>query len=338
MPTELPNASFRAFRLREAGDGGEMTSIDLESLTEGEVVIRARWSSVNYKDALAGTGKGKIARQLPLNGGIDVAGEVAGSSVDTFAVGDPVLVTGCGLSEDLDGGYAEYVRVPAWAVIPLPDGLDAFSAMALGTAGFTAALALIRLEENGLTPDLGPVVVTGATGGVGSIAVDLLAGRGYEVVAVSGKTDAAAYLSALGAARVIGREEVGTRGRPLEKAQWGGAIDNVGGAMLADLLRTTVPWGSVASIGLAGGTALETTVMPFILRGVSLLGITSSNCPRQRREQVWARLAGEWQPRHLDRIASATIGLDELPDQFRRMLAGELHGRTVVRIDADGQP
>ncbi len=332
MNEALPAEPFRAFRLREDGAGGELTRIALDELNGGEVTLRAEYSSVNYKDALAGTGRGRIARRLPLVGGIDVAGTVVASDSDRFAAGDAVLVTGTGLSEDRDGGYAEYVRAAEDAVIALPDGLQPFDAMALGTAGFTAGLALMRLQENGLEPGLGPIAVTGATGGVGSLAVDLLSHQGYEVVAVSGKADAADYLQSLGAARVIGREELATKGRPMEKAVWGGAIDNVGDGMLAELLRTTVPWGSIASIGLAGGHELETTVMPFILRGVSLVGITSANCPRQRRELVWARLAGDWRPRHLDTIVTDTVGLDDLPGVFERMLAGEARGRTVVHI------
>lgn len=332
MNEALPAEPFRAFRLREDGNGGELTRLALDELNAGEVTLRAEYSSVNYKDALAGTGRGKIARRLPLVGGIDVAGTVVASDSDRFAPGDAVLVTGTGLSEDRDGGYAEYVRAADDAVIALPDGLQPFDAMALGTAGFTAGLALMRLQENGLEPGLGPVAVTGATGGVGSLAVDLLSHQGYEVVAVSGKADAVEYLQSLGAGRVIGREELATKGRPMEKAVWGGAIDNVGDGMLAELLRTTVPWGSIASIGLAGGHELETTVMPFILRGVSLVGVTSANCPRERRERVWARLARDWRPRHLDSIVSATVGMEDLPDVFERMLAGETRGRTVVRI------
>lgn len=335
MNESLLTEPFRAFRLREDGNGGELTNLELDALNAGAVTLRAEYSSVNYKDALAGTGRGKIARRLPLVGGIDVAGTVVASDSERFAPGDAVLVTGCGLSEDRDGGYAEYVRAGEDAVIPLPKGLDPFTAMALGTAGFTAALALIRLQENGLVPESGPVAVTGATGGVGSLAIDLLSNQGYEVVAVSGKADAAEYLLGLGASRVIGRDELATKGRPMEKAVWGGAIDNVGDGMLAELLRTTVPWGSIASIGLAGGHELETTVMPFILRGVSLVGITSANCPRARREQAWSRLAGDWRPRHLDSIVADTVSFDELPGVFERMLAGETRGRTVVRIAQD---
>lgn len=327
--------SFRAFRLREDGSGGEVTQVGLDDLAAGEVVIRAAWSSVNYKDALAGTGTAPIARELPLVGGIDVAGTVATSDDPAFSPGDEVLVTGCGLSETRDGGYSEYVRAAAGDVIPLPSGLDPRTAMIFGTAGFTAGLALMRLEENGVTPELGPVVVTGASGGVGQIAVDLLAGRGYEVVAVSGKADAVDTLTALGANRVIGRDELKTKGRPMEKGLWGGAVDNVGGDMLAELLRTTRPWGSVASIGLAGGHELNTTVMPFIIRGVSLLGITSANCPRHRREAVWAKLADEWRPRHLETILAGEVELEDMVDVFKRMLAGETQGRTLVRIGGE---
>jgi len=335
MTDALPAGDFRAFRLREDGDGGELVDLSLEDLDPGEVTLRAEYSSVNYKDALAGTGRGRIARRLPLVGGIDVAGTVVASETERFRPGQSVLVTGCGLSEDHDGGYAEFVRAETESVIPLPSGLDAQTAMALGTAGFTAALALMRLEENGLTPGHGPIAVTGASGGVGSIAVDILAARGYEVVAVSGKASARDYLQGLGAARVVGREAVETHGRPLEKAAWGGAIDNVGGTMLAHILASVAPWGSVASIGLAGGHGLDTTVMPFILRGVSLLGITSANCPRERRERVWERLAADWRPRHLDAILQQTVTLEGLPDVFTGMLAGETRGRTLVRIAED---
>lgn len=333
MSTQLPDGPFRAFRLREDGNGGEITQVTLNELSEGDVVIRVEYSAVNFKDALAGTGKGKIARHLPLNGGIDAAGTVVHSEVGEVQPGDPVLVTGSGLSETLDGGYSQYLRVPADTVIRRPPDLDAASAMVMGTAGFTAGLALLRMEENGQRPDLGPVAVTGATGGVGSFAIDLLAGCGYEAVAVSTKSDAGDYLSTLGASRVVHPDELATKGRPLEKAAWGGAIDNVGNGLLAELLRTTEPWGSIASIGLAGGHELDTTVMPFILRGVSLLGISSANCPRERREEVWSRLTGDWHPRHLDAITAETITLEQLPGVFERMLARQMRGRVIVRID-----
>jgi len=326
-PDDTP---FNAYRLGD--DGGRVTQVRLGDLSDGDVVIRTAYSSVNYKDALAGTGRGRIARRLPLVGGIDAAGTVVESATEGIGVGEQVLVNGCGLSEDQDGGYSEYVRVPGEWVVALPQGLDVFEAMALGTAGFTAALALMRLEENGLTPELGPVAVTGASGGVGSLATDLLAARGYEVVAVSSKTDAHPFLRDLGAARVVAPGELATRGRPLERAHWGGAIDNVGGHVLADLLRTTVAWGSVAAIGLAGGTELDTSVMPFILRGVSLIGVTSANCSMERRRRVWQRLGGDWKPPHLHDLITETVGLDGLDPVFERMLAGSVRGRTVVRI------
>jgi NADPH2:quinone reductase len=243
-----------------------------------------------------------------------------------------VLVTGCSLSETFDGGYAEYARVAGDSVIPLPEGLDLSQVMALGTAGFTAALAIHRLEHNGLAPGRGQVVVTGATGGVGSIAVDMLAGRGYEVAAVSGKPERDQFLKDLGAAHVLRRQEIDLGKRPLEAARWAGAIDNVGGDMLAWLTRTMDFWGSIASIGLAGSHKLETTVMPFILRGVNLLGINSSATPRDVRLVVWQRISTDLKPRHFGLLVTRTIGFDELPGAFPDYLAGRVTGRTVVRI------
>lgn len=325
---------FRAFRIHNE-DGTVRAGVEavlLDDLSPGDVVLRAAYSSVNYKDALAGTGKGKILRRFPLVGGIDTAGTIVSSRDPRLREGDTVLVTGCGLSEDHDGGYAEYVRVPADWVIPLPAGLDPRIAMALGTAGFTAALAVQRLEDNHQTPDLGPLVVTGASGGVGSFAVDILAGLGYEVVAVTGKADATPYLKDLGASHVVSRQELEMRGRPLESAQWGGAVDSIGGEMLAWLTRTVRPWGNIVSIGMAGGTALHTTVMPFILRGIGLLGVTSSNCPLPLRRRTWERLATDLRPRFLEAVIRATVGLEGLPDAFEDVLAGKTMGRILVRI------
>jgi NADPH2:quinone reductase len=325
---------FKAFRIHErdgkiAAGFEQMTT---EALTPGEVVIRVRFSSINYKDALAATGAGKILRKHPLNGGIDLSGEVETTTDARYQPGQQVLVTGCGLSETVDGGYAEYARVAGDSVIALPSGIDLQQAMALGTAGFTAALAVHRMEHNGQTPARGPVVVTGATGGVGSVAVDLLAGRGYEVVAVSGKPEGDAYLKSLGAARVLRRQEIDTGKRPLEATQWGGAIDNVGGELLTWLTRTVDYFGNIASIGLAASPKLETTVLPFILRGVSLLGITSVSTPRELRQQIWKRLASDLRPRHFDKFVTRTIGLDELPGVFDDYLKGRVLGRTVVKI------
>jgi len=325
---------FRAYRIHET-DGVITAGIEelgLDDLAPGEVVIRAYYSSVNYKDALAATGKGKILRRFPLVGGVDVAGEVTASEDSRFRAGDRVVVTGCGLGESHDGGFSETVRVPADWVVPLPADLSLHDSMAIGTAGFTAALAIDRLEQNGLQPDQGPVVVTGATGGVGSIAIDLLSGCGYEVVALTGKADTALYLQGLGAGSLLLRAEVPTGKRPLEPAQWAGALDNVGGELLAWLTRTVKPWGSIASIGMAGGVELDITVMPFILRGVSLLGITSANCPMPHRRRIWQRLADDLRPRHLDAIVSGVAGLDDLPAVFEQLLSGQHRGRTVVQL------
>jgi NADPH2:quinone reductase len=328
--------TFNAFRIHEV-EGKivpRFEQISLEQLSPGEVVIDVEYSGINYKDALAATGAGKILRRYPLVGGIDLAGRVKSSADAGFKSGDPVLVTGCGLSETVDGGYTEVARVKADSVIPMPRGLDAFHAMALGTAGFTAALAIHHMERNGQDPARGPVVVTGATGGVGSIAVDMLAGRGYEVIAVSGKKEGVEYLQSLGAAKVLTREELALGSRPLEAARFAGAIDNVGGELLAGLTRHMDSWGNIASIGLAGGFELKTTVMPFILRGVNLLGITSSNTPRSERLEVWQRIATDLKPRLLDRIARRTIPFDELPTAFQPYVEGKVIGRTVVRIGA----
>jgi acrylyl-CoA reductase (NADPH) len=328
--------SFRAFRIHQ--EGGKVVSrletIGLDALAPGEVVVKVRYSTINYKDALAATGAGKILRRYPLVGGIDLSGEVVSSTDPTFQPGQKVLVTGCGLSETHDGGYAEYARVKSDWVVPIPAGLDEFQAMAIGTAGYTAALAVHRMEQNGQQPDGGEIVVTGATGGVGSIAIDMLAARGYRVVAVTGKKSSSDYLQQLGAARVLFRDEINTGSRPMEEAQFGGAIDNVGGELLTWLTRTTNFWGNIASIGLASSHELKTTVMPFILRGVSLLGINSVYTPRPLRLQVWQRLGSDLKPRHLDSIVTRTVTLDQLPTAFDGYLEAGITGRTVVRIAA----
>jgi len=326
--------SFKAYRIHQEDDRivARFERLTVDELTPGEVVIKVRYSSINYKDALAATGAGKILRKYPLNGGIDLSGEVVSSQDPRYAPGQQVLVTGCNLSETIDGGYSEIARIAGESVIPLPEGISLFEAMILGTAGFTAALAVHRLEHNGLTPARGPVIVTGATGGVGSIAVDMLAGRGYEVTAVSGKPEADRYLRSLGAAHILRRQEIDFGKRPLEAAKWAGAVDNVGGEMLTWLTRTMDFWGSIASIGLAGSHKLETTVMPFILRGVNLLGINSSATPRELRLAVWKRISTDLRPRHFDSLATRTIGFDELPGAFRDYLEGRVMGRTVVRI------
>jgi NADPH2:quinone reductase len=326
--------SFRAFRIHEIDRRivSRFDSITLEDLSPGDVVVRVSCSDINYKDALAATGKGRILRRYPLVGGIDFAGEVASSADARFAPGQKVLVTGCGLSESHDGGYAEYARVQGDWVIPVPAGMTELDAMKLGTAGFTAALAIHQMERNGQQPANGPVVVTGATGGVGSLAINMLAGRGYDVVAVSGKKEAEPYLREIGAERVLVRQEIDLGSKPMEKATWAGAIDNLGGPVLAWLTRTVDQWGNIASVGLAGGHELVTTVMPFILRGVNLLGINSVLTPRELRLEVWRRLATDLRPAQLDRICTRIVGFEELPRQFDDFIQGCVTGRTVVRI------
>ena len=292
------NPTFRAFRIhnddarlsrRHRGDAGRR-------LSPGEVLVKVAYSSVNYKDALAGTGKGKILRRFPLNGGIDLAGYVAESSDPAFKEGDAVLCTGCGLSETRDGGYAEYARLESKWAIPLPTGLSLRESMILGTAGFTAALSLYRMEQNGQTPEMGPIVVTGATGGVGMLAIDILSRAGYAAHAITGKADQFDFLIELGAQQCIARKDLFWGQRPLETAHWAGAIDNVGGDMLAGLTRVIDPYGNIAICGNAGGIELATTVMPFIIRGVSLLGIASAGTARDIRDAIWQHLADDWKP------------------------------------------
>ncbi|HEY7642684.1 MAG TPA: oxidoreductase [Steroidobacteraceae bacterium] len=326
--------SFRAFRIHQEGGkiAPRLESIALDDLAAGEVVVKVRYSTINYKDALAATGAGRILRKFPLVGGIDLAGEVVSSQHADFGPGQKVLVNGCGLSETHDGGYAEYARVAADWVVPIPAGLDEFQCMAIGTAGYTAALAIHRMEQNGSTPDGGEIVVTGATGGVGSVAIDMLAGRGYPVVAVTGKQSSTAYLEKLGARRVLLREQINLGSRPLEAETWAGAIDNLGGDVLTWLTRTTKFWGNIASIGLAASPELKTTVVPFILRGVNLLGINSVYTPRPLRLAVWQRLATDLKPRHLDAIVTRTVTLDQLPQAFEPYVKGAVTGRAVVKI------
>ena len=329
--------TFRAYRITDSD--GKVTAafaeIRIEDLTPGDVVIRVSHSTINYKDALAATGTGRILRKSPLNGGIDLAGTVVTSSDPELEPGVRVVVNGCGLSETIDGGYAEFARVPIAACVPLPDNISNAEAMQLGTAGFTAALAIHRMEQNNQRPENGPIVVTGATGGVGSLAIDMLDGRGYEVVALTGKADQSEYLHAIGARRILIRGDLEYGRRPLEKAEWAGAVDNLGGDVLTWLTRTMDYGGNIASIGLAASPALATTVLPFILRAVCLLGINSVDTPRELRLAVWSRLAGDLKPARLARIGHTEIGFDELPDAFQAYLDGAITGRTVVSIAAD---
>ncbi len=328
------NPSFNAFRIHADRDNyrAGIEAMRVEDLSKGEVVVKVAYSSVNYKDALAGTGKGRILRTSPLNGGIDVAGHVAASTDPKFKEGDAVLCTGCGLSETRDGGYAQYARLESKWTIPLPQGLTLREAMILGTAGFTAALSLFRMEQNGQTPTQGPIVVTGATGGVGSLAIDILTRAGYDAHAISGKLEHFDDLIALGAKQCISRKDLYWGQRPLETSTWAGAIDNVGGDMLSGLTRVIHPYGNIASCGLAAAPELQTTVMPFIIRGVSLLGIASAGTERHIRDAVWERLAGDWKPAHLARIATREVDLDGLAPVFETMLAGGSFGRTLVKL------
>jgi len=324
---------FRALRIFNEENRIHSAIVDaaLDELSGGDVVIKAAYSSVNYKDALAATGAGKILKRFPLIGGIDVSGTVVSSADGRFAPGDQVLVTGYDLGVGHDGGFAGMVRVPGDWVVRLPAGLSLRDAMVYGTAGFTAGLAVVRLERNGLQPGTGPIAVTGATGGVGSIAVGALARLGYDVTAISGKDDAHDYLRGLGAARVQSRTSLELGTRPLEKAMWAGAVDAVGGDLLAWLTRTAMPWAGIASTGLTGGTALPLTVMPFILRGVSLIGVDSVMCPAHVRAETWRRLATDMRPTALDTVGH-DITLDDLPRAFDTLMKGQARGRFVVHL------
>jgi acrylyl-CoA reductase (NADPH) len=328
------NPAFRAFRIHNDDQGyrAGIEEMPVEALSAGEVLVKVAYSSVNFKDALAGTGKGKILRKYPLNGGIDAAGYVAASTDPAFKEGDAVLCTGCGLSETRDGGFAEYVRLESKWTIPLPSGLSLRESMILGTAGFTAALSLYRMQQNGQTPEMGPIVVTGATGGVGMLAIDILTRAGYSAHAITGKTDQFDFLINIGARQCVARKDLFWGQRPLENAHWAGAIDNVGGDMLAGLSRVIQPYGNIAICGNAGGIELATTVMPFIIRGVSLLGIASAGTARNIRDDIWQHLAGDWKPDHLDEIATKELTFDELGPVFEQMLAGKSFGRTLLRI------
>lgn len=329
----LPS-SFRAFRIYDDEEGfradWETQTIDQQSA--GDVIIEVHYSSINYKDALAGTNRGRILRRFPLNGGIDVAGVVVDSNSDRFAIGDPVLMTGSGLSETKDGGYSEYLRISSEWLVPLPKGLSLFESMVIGTAGFTAALALFRMEANGQKPDMGPIAVTGATGGVGSLAVDIFSKAGYQVSAISGKTNAFEWLHSLGAAQCIDRHGLYWPETPLASTQFAGALDNVGGDMLNGLTRVIGPWGNIASCGMAASMGLNTTVMPFIIRGASLLGINSAGCPYALRTELWKKLATVWQPNHLEIIHTKTIRPTELKETFETLIAGTNQGRVVVDL------
>jgi acrylyl-CoA reductase (NADPH) len=334
--TEIPE-TFRAFlagspavdRFRR----GVRDAFPAADLPEGEVAVRIDWSSVNYKDALATIADGKVARINPIIPGIDLAGEVVASTDPSIVAGQPILAHGYDLGVARHGGYSEYTRLPPGYVVSLPSGLSAREAMAVGTAGFTAAMSVAALEARGLRPGDGPVLVTGASGGVGSCALAILAGRGHEVWAATGKADEEDRLRSLGAADVIARDEVTAESaRPLESGRWAGAVDTVGGPTLPYVLRTLKTGGAVASSGNAGGPRLETTVLPFILRGVALLGMDSVAMPIAERRALWGRIATDLRPNGLGE-GITEVTLDTLEPALDAILAGEARGRWVVRID-----
>jgi acrylyl-CoA reductase (NADPH) len=330
VPETFP--AFLATQRDDVVDRGTAT-LARADLGEGEVTVRVDWSSINYKDALATIPNGQVARISPLVPGIDLAGEVVASDSGPVAVGDGVLVTGYDLGVAHHGGWARYARVPAEWVVALPDGLSPRDAMALGTAGLTAGLSIHALEAHGLRPEDGPVLVLGASGGVGSTAVGALAAAGYEVWAATGKADQHDYLRGLGAHEIVGRDETtAAPDRPLERTRWAATIDPVGGAATAYALRTTRYGGAVALSGLTGGTKLDTTVLPFILRGVSLLGIDSVAASGSLRREVWARLAGDLRPRGLDEAIAREVDLEGIEPVLDDLLAGAAVGRTVVRL------
>jgi len=311
---------------------GRFTDMKLDELDAGDVVIKVAYSSVNFKDALAASGAGKIIRRFPCVGGVDLSGTAVESADARFRKGDAVIATSYDIGVAHDGGYAEYARIPAGWVVPMPKGLDLFEAMALGTAGYTAALAVERMEHEGLKPANGPVIVTGATGGVGSIAVDILSACGYRVVALTGKEAESDYLKRIGAAEVMLRSSLDlSRIKPLGKATWAGAVDNLGGDVLSWVASTMQVGGTLASIGLAANHTFNTTVMPFILRGVSLLGVDSVNTPMGLREKVWRRLGADLKPQRLQSIAS-TVNFADLPGVFEKVMKAQVRGRTVVKI------
>jgi acrylyl-CoA reductase (NADPH) len=330
--TTIPK-TFRAYVVDRRDDRFErgLRTLTPTDLPDGDVVVQVAWSSVNFKDGLAATADGKVARAYPLVPGIDLAGTVIRSGHPDFAPGTEVIVHGYDLGVSRHGGYAEYERVPSQWVVPLPPGLSAREAMAIGTAGFTAAMSVAALEERGLEPTDGPVLVTGASGGVGSTAIAILAERGHAVWAVTGKPDERAWLETLGAVGFLTREEIAADGKPLESERWAGAVDSVGAATLPYILRTLNRGGAVAACGNASGPALVTTVFPFILRGAALLGIDSAYFAIAKRRRIWERLATDLRPRSLaERVTEVT--LDTLEPALDAIRAGEARGRWVVRI------
>ncbi|MFN2225085.1 MAG: YhdH/YhfP family quinone oxidoreductase [Anaerolineae bacterium] len=333
----MSTTEFQALVVRQTGDGEFARRIEqqaVDDLPASEMLVRVHYSSLNYKDALSATGHRGVTRRYPHTPGIDAAGVVVESDDDAFRPGDEVIVTSYDLGMNTPGGWGQYIRVPAGWAVPLPAGLSLSQAMVYGTAGFTAGLAVLKLQEHGLRPGEGQVLVTGATGGVGSVAVGILARAGYRVAAVTGKPDQEAYLRDLGAAEVLSRDDVRDEsGRPLLSGRWAGAVDVVGGEMLATVLKSVAYGGAVASCGLVGSPDLPTTVYPFILRAVSLLGIDSQNCPMDVRRRVWDNLAGPWKLADLEQLATERR-LDALEPEIERILQGQQIGRVLVDLGA----
>jgi acrylyl-CoA reductase (NADPH) len=327
-------AAFSALVVQRYGDNAvrEVRQLTVDELGEGDALIKVSWSGVNYKDGLASTPKGKVARIDPIIPGVDLAGVIVEPGESGLAAGTQVIVHGYDLGVAHHGGFSEYARVPSSWIVPLPEALTARQAMVIGTAGFTAALSVHALEKHGLTPGSGPVLVTGATGGVGSVAIGILAERGYEVAASSGKPDAERFLKEMGATEILSREETSGAGKPLERERWAGAVDCVGASTLPYILRTLKYGGAVAASGNTGGIALESTVFPFILRSVGLLGIDSVAMPIEERREVWQRIATDLRPRGLDGIGTREVTLAQLPEALDAVLAGANTGRTVVQL------
>lgn len=331
------DGSFHAYQVNREGEGfrGRVVKLPFTSLPPGDLLIKVAYSSLNYKDALSATGNPGVTRKYPHIPGIDAAGIVAESTAKSFRPGDPVLVTGYDLGMDTDGGYAEYCRVPAEWAVSLPGGLDLRESMILGTAGFTAALGIRHMLHDGLSPEKGPVLVTGAAGGVGSVAVSILSKLGFQVTA-AGDPAQADYLRQIGAADVIDRETLNTESpKAMLKEQWAGAYDTVGGKTLENVIKSVRYLGVIANCGMVGGGAISTSVFPFILRGVKLLGTDSVQCPMDVRLDVWRNLAGPWKPADLERLVR-TIILDDLDDAIGMILKGQITGRTLVAPQTKG--
>jgi len=327
--------TFKALMLTKTEDNfsANVQDVSLNDLPSGEVLIKVAYSGINYKDGLASIPEGKIVRSYPFIPGIDLAGTVVSSEDPRFSEGDEVIATSYEIGVSHYGGYSQYARIPADWIVPLPKGLTLKEAMILGTAGFTAALSIQRLEDNGLSPDQGKVLVTGATGGVGSLAVSMLAKQNYHIVASTGKSTEHDYLRHLGATDILSREDVHSgKIKALDQQQWAGAIDPVGGETLASILSKIQYNGSVAVSGLTGGGGVPTTVYPFILRGVNLLGIDSVHCPMETRKQIWDRMAADLKPEHLVDLINKEITLEELPKTLPTILKGQVRGRIIVRL------